>query len=177
MKHDDREMLKCYRKALKKELINDLEMDFENCVNVYEKHRHIASMIDTICNINDIIDGDDNEDDDDDKHHEKPELKNATIMKWADGMENADGSDGAHWTIEQATSVANQLGVSFDHISPEDFWITLNMMYSDYGQTLQETGITDAGIYGRLATDFLFDKDAIAPKEKLYYYYKDIVEK
>ena len=55
--------------------------------------------------------------------------------------------------------------------------ITLNMIYSDYGESLKKAGINDIGVFVDLAKDLLFDEDAKPPQEKLYCYYKYIVKK
>lgn len=168
----DKEMLKCYKKSLKHELINDLSDDFDACVHNYEKHKQVASMINTICDLNKMLDSDDY------GHDESHAITDDMLDAWAMGMENSDGTTGAHWTLEQTTAVANQINFPFgNNVSPKDFWVALNMIYSDYGATLKAAGVTDAAVYGNLAKDFLLDKDAIAPKEKLCYYYKYIVKK
>ena len=44
--------------------------------------------------------------------------------RWAKHMENDDGSTGSHWTLEQATAVANSIGV---HTDPWVWFAALNM--------------------------------------------------
>lgn len=38
----------------------------------------------------------------------------ADAKRWTEHMENDDGSTGPHWTLEQATAVANSIGVHTD---------------------------------------------------------------
>ncbi len=175
----EKKVLKEYRDMIEDVLMKDLERDGKVCAHDYSRHRMIASIIETICNIDKMLDKDDDDgsygrsDEHEHKHELTPEMEKA----WASSMENTDGSKGAHWTVEQTTAVAEQNGVRFDHITPTDWMIALNMIYSDYGKTLTEAGIADVDVFAKLAKDFLFDEDAVEPKEKLYYYYKYIVKK
>ena len=40
------------------------------------------------------------------QHFEREEA-----MQWADRMQNADGSTGPHWTMEQTTAIADSMGI------------------------------------------------------------------
>ena len=82
-----------------------------------------------------------------------------------------DGITGKKWTIDQTNDVARKLGISFssDTYSQYEFWAVMHMMYYDYHKTLEESGISDASIYGKLADDYLDDEDA--PKGKLVNYF------
>ena len=95
--------------------------------------------------------------------------------KWASYMVNDDGSTGAHWTMDQTTAVAEANGVKFEHISEWCWWITMNMMYSDYSAVADKYGIGTAEFYADMAKAFLFDKDGPGPREKLSAYYRGIV--
>lgn len=50
------------------------------------------------------------------KRHQSPTEaidKLATALEKAvEGMENEDGTKGPHWTVEETTSVANQMGIN-----------------------------------------------------------------
>lgn len=95
--------------------------------------------------------------------------------KWAEHMQNADGSTGAHWTMAQADAVADSVGVS--HEIPRWAWgVTLNMMYSDYYDVAMQFGLNRPEFYAALAKAFLIDKDAPAPEEKLLRYYQNVVK-
>ena len=76
-------------------------------------------------------------------------------------MRNEDGTIGAHWNYETATSVLHDKGWSFH---PCDWYYVLNMVYSDYYDDE-----ADNEYYFKLAADFLKDKDAPAGKAKKYY--------
>ena len=79
-------------------------------------------------------------------------------------------------TMEQTTALAESMGLSWDQISPWCWWVTMNMMYSDYGSVAIHYGVSTAEFFAELAQAFLFDKDGPAPKEKLAAYYHGIVK-
>jgi hypothetical protein len=101
-------------------------------------------------------------------------LSKKDIKKWEKSLENADGTKGKKYDVEQIEKVAQQNGVRFNEYSPELFTMVVNMMYSDYCKVLG----SDMMIYVRLAKAFLEDDDFDGePEEKVMLYYKCIVEK
>ena len=68
-------------------------------------------------------------------------LSDNEIREWNEQMENEDGSTGGHWNISQTNSVAESAGLRFDHITPEEWNVTMNMMYSDYSGGRTSTGL------------------------------------
>ena len=80
-------------------------------------------------------------------------------------MMNKDGSMGGHWTVEQTNGVAKNLGIVFTDYNEYDWNYVMNMMYSDYYGSIPN----DTTTYGKVARDFLDDKDA--PKGKALKYY------
>ena len=78
--------------------------------------------------------------------------------------------------MEQTTALAESMGLSWDQISPWCWWVTMNMMYSDYGSVAIHYGVSTAESFAELAQAFLFDKDGPGPKEKLAAYYHGIVK-
>lgn len=104
--------------------------------------------------------------------HEK--LSRKDIKKWEKSLENADGTKGKKYEVEQIQQVAKQIGVRFEEYSPEVFTMVVNMMYADYCKVLG----SDMMIYVKLAKAFLEDDDFEGePEEKVMLYYKCIVEK
>ncbi len=97
------------------------------------------------------------------------------LHHWAKNLRNNDGSTGPRWTIEQTTPAAKTAGVLFGAITPEEFWLTMNMMYSDYGGIAEKYGANKPEMYADMAKAFLFDKDGPDPEEKLAAYYRAIV--
>lgn len=61
-----------------------------------------------------------------------------------EGMENEDGTKGPHWTVEETTSVANQMGINLksEKHNKWDWFVAMNMIYSDfYKAVVAMTGI------------------------------------
>lgn len=110
-------------------------------------------------------------------HAEDSELHfgREAAKRWAEHMQNADGSTGAHWTMAQTDAVADSVGVP--HEIPRWAWgVTLNMMYSDYYDVAMQFGLNRPEFYAALAKAFLMDKDAPAPEEKLLRYYQNVIK-
>lgn len=103
-------------------------------------------------------------------------LTDDELHMWLRQMVNADGSAGQHWTAEQTSSVADAIGVRFDHVTAEEFCAAMNMMYSDYYAVGSKYGVDRPEFYADLAKAFLFDKDGPAPAEKLAAYYHSVVK-
>lgn len=76
-------------------------------------------------------------------------------------MKNKDGSTGEHWDYNTTTRVLESKGFDFN---PCDWYVALNMVYSDY----YKSGRSD-DTYVELAYDFLSDEDAPTHKMKRYY--------
>lgn len=97
----------------------------------------------------------------------------ADARRWTEHMENDDGSKGPNWTLEQATAVANSIGV---HVDPWIWFAALNMEYSDGFDVAQKYGLDRPEYYADLAKAFLFDKDGGGPEAKIAGYYHGVVE-
>jgi hypothetical protein len=76
-------------------------------------------------------------------------------------MKNKDGSVGEHWDRDTTDKVLHSKGYDFN---PCDWYVALNMIYSDY----YKSGRSDE-TYIEMAYDFLADEDAPAHKMKRYY--------
>lgn len=100
------------------------------------------------------------------------ELDMAMAEEWMRSLQNEDGTRGAHWTMDQAKQVLNQRKINCD---PLEFWVALNVMYSDYAPVFKKHGVGErVDIYADMAKAFLDDKDA-AP-DKLAAYYQHVVK-
>lgn len=96
-------------------------------------------------------------------------------MRWAEHMQNADGTTGPHWTMDQTSAVADASGIPHD--IPRWAWgVAMNMMYSDYYDVARKFGVNVPEFYAELARAFLMDKDGPGPEEKLCAYYRCIVK-
>lgn len=78
---------------------------------------------------------------------------------WVESLRNKDGTTGPHWSKSQTDSYAG----SFDK---NDWYVVLNMMYSDYYSPKFDTST-----YLELAKDWLSDKDTAEGKLLNYYMY------
>ena len=98
-----------------------------------------------------------------------------TATRWAERMQNADGTTGPHWTMDQTSAVADASGIPHD--IPRWAWgVAMNMMYSDYYDVARKFGVNAPEFYAELARAFLMDKDGPGPEEKLCAYYRCIVK-
>ena len=76
--------------------------------------------------------------------------------RWTSKMQNADGTKGCHWTLEQTQDVAKQRNINCD---PNDFWAAMNMMHSDYCTVARSYSADNQNFYADMAAAFLRDKD------------------
>ena len=93
--------------------------------------------------------------------------------EWAKNLKNSDGSSGAHWSMEDTETVRKTRNIN--DCKPEDFWISMNMMYSDYQGVAKKYGIDKPEFYADMAKSFLTDKDSKQGREKLEAYYEYVV--
>lgn len=106
------------------------------------------------------------------QEHEKclpsEEPDEAALYEWVDHMVNADGTTGPHWSRHEAEVIRAQYGITCDET---EFYVTLNMMYSDYCMAAVQVGVSMVELYARMAEAFLKDPDARPGKLKRYYEY------
>lgn len=95
-------------------------------------------------------------------------LDKETAEAWMSKLHNEDGSMGAHWTMDQTKQVMAQKHMELD---PIEFYVTMNMLYSDYCQIAKTHGVNTVDFYADMARAFLVDKDAVANKLLAYYEY------
>lgn len=91
-----------------------------------------------------------------------------------EGMENEDGTKGPHWTVEETTSVANQMGINLKSEKPNkwDWYVAMNMIYSDfYKAVVSMTGSANTKHFAELTKAWLCDKDISEGKMWHYYVY------
>lgn len=89
-------------------------------------------------------------------------------------MENEDGTKGPHWTVEETTSVANQMGINLrsEKHNKWDWYVAMNMIYSDfYKAVVAMTGGTNTKHFAELAKAWVSDKDISEGKMWHYYVY------
>lgn len=96
-------------------------------------------------------------------HHEFTE---EDAKEWAKHM-----NPPARWTMDQTTAVMYQNG--YNH-KPCEFWVVMNMLFSDYGKTMIKFGADKPEVWAALAHDFLDDPDA--QDGKVGRYWRDVVK-
>lgn len=97
-------------------------------------------------------------------------------IHWAEHMQNADGTTGPHWTMDQTTAVAESMGIQAPVVPHWAWGVAMNMMYSDYYPVAVEFGLNRPEFYAALAKAFLIDKDGPGPERKLMEYYEHIAK-
>ncbi len=96
-------------------------------------------------------------------------LSREMAREWTSQMENEDGTTGPHWNMSQTDTVMAQKGIECD---PTEFFVAMNMMYSDYCKVFRKFGVGDKiDFYACMAQAFLDDKDAHPDKLARYYEY------
>ena len=79
-----------------------------------------------------------------------------------EGMENEDGSKGPHWTVEETTSIANQMCINLksEKHNKWDWYVAMNMIYSDfYKAVVAITGGASTKHFAELTKAWICDKD------------------
>lgn len=110
---------------------------------------------------------------DDPRNHIR-KLDKETAERWVSEMDKADGSGkGGKWTYQQVEELMKAKGYKLD---PVDMYIAMNMIHSDYGNTLSKYGVTSQDVYLALAKDWIEDDDVAAGDMKTTKYYYDIVK-
>lgn len=100
------------------------------------------------------------------------------IETWKSMMRNEDGTRGEHFRAEQVKYACQQTGIDCEEFGDDIFCLAMNMVYSDYCKVAKKYGVDTPEFYADMAKAFLRDKDFDGkPEEKLYLYYKSIVEK
>lgn len=109
----------------------------------------------------------------------KPEMFSHKDMEtWKSMMKNEDGTRGVHFRGEQVKHACQQAGIDCEEFGEDIFCLAMNMKYSDYCKVAKKYGVDMPEFYADMAKAFLRDKDFDGkPEEKLYLYYKAIVER
>lgn len=104
-----------------------------------------------------------------------PHFDEKMARKAVEHMKNEDGTNGEHWTIEQALKLAEQHGVSVKgDFDKYDWYVALNMVYSDfYRAVVTLTGSNNPKAFVELAKAWLMDKDV--DEGKMWYYYSFVI--
>lgn len=101
-----------------------------------------------------------------------PHFNEELALRAVSKMENEDGTRGAHWSIEETTTVANQYNVNLKSAkyNKYDWFVALNMIYSDYFRAVVNMTSSDhIKSFVELTKAWLNDKDIT--EGKMWYYY------
>lgn len=105
-------------------------------------------------------------------------LSKSDMNKWNRELDNADGTHGPHFSIEQIMKAAKDMNIHFDDFDERDLRMAANMLYSDFCEATRPyiSPDRDCHFYVGLAKAFLEDDDGPEACEKLALYYYCIVE-
>ena len=68
-------------------------------------------------------------------------------------MENEDGTRGPHWSIDETTALASQYGITLgSKFNRYDWFVALNMVYSDYYKVINAITSGNASLASQLAS-------------------------
>lgn len=99
-----------------------------------------------------------------------PRISREAAEAWVASM-FGETSSGEQWSFEQAAQVMRQREIVCD---PVEFYVTLNMMHSDFSRVAKRLSLNSMDFYARLAEAFLNDPDA--PPDKLARYYSAVTK-
>lgn len=96
------------------------------------------------------------------------------VRHWVDGMENTDGTMGPHWSMEETWRL--QTENNLQSCGRLAFWAAVNMIWSDYGEIILDTGCSVETVCPLMAAAFLMDPDSKRKGlDKLAAYYRHVV--
>lgn len=104
---------------------------------------------------------------------EPGDLTHEQMRKWVANMAAPapNMAAGQHWSKSETDAILKQYGY---HVDDWDFWVCMNMMWSDYYEAASHVGITSDRFFAEMANAWLDDEDAV--EDKLCWYYEYIVE-
>ena len=102
-------------------------------------------------------------------------LDQRTAERWANMMQNVDGTTGPHWSYQQVEQLKQQKRELQPYSTP-DLYATLNMMYSDYKDVAKKFNADNQDFYICMAKAWLDDKDAGSGESKTMNYFKYVVD-
>lgn len=107
------------------------------------------------------------------QHNKKKYLPEEELRKWSSRLMREIGEKES-LKMDSIMKRAESLSIEFEKFSPQEFYTTMLMIYSDYHKTL---GTANVDLYLKLAKDWLCDEDAeVRYGEKLAAYYYSVVK-
>lgn len=106
--------------------------------------------------------------------HNMKYIPDHELRKWGEKLTRSlDEKDRDMLKKETILKKAEEMGIKFEKFIPEEFYVTVLMVYTDFGKTI---GSANLDMYIRLAKDWLCDEDAgLQYGEKLSAYYYHVV--
>lgn len=105
----------------------------------------------------------------------KPKLTKWELRRWAENLENEDGTDGPHFDKRVIKERAKHAGHEMEGYTEDELCMAANMLYSDYCEVLRPLVAREpekeADFYIKMARAFLEDRDAPEGAVKLAMYY------
>lgn len=93
-------------------------------------------------------------------------------MNLVEEMAVTDGSGrptGEKWSYQESKDVGMKNGINFAQVDSYEWYVVLNMMYSDYYRTAKKHGFNDSTFFAELASDWFSDVDAKENKTFCYF--------
>lgn len=104
----------------------------------------------------------------------RPKLTKWELRRWAENLENEDGTDGPHFEKRMIKERVKHMGHELSGYTEDELCMAANMLYSDYCEVLRPLVAREpekeADFYIRMAKAFLEDKDAPDGSAKLAMY-------
>lgn len=105
----------------------------------------------------------------DGKYRMTEQLTEEIATAWVEELENTDPDHptGPKWSRETIKPLAMKHGFTTPGKQLE-FWVVMNMMYSDYAETAKKHGVSTLDFYADMAKAWMRDKDAVEHKTAAY---------
>lgn len=112
-----------------------------------------------------------------DGEQDRYEMTRDKAVEWMEHLKNEDPAHptGPRWTMEEVKPYAAKHGVEDGGEEFVEFWVAMNMLYSDYYAVFKEYNLATPDAFAKMAKAFLHDKDAM--DHKLGRYYCGVVRK
>lgn len=105
--------------------------------------------------------------------HQEMKLTKEDMHRWKQKLQNADGTKGEHYDMQQIMHVAEKLGIKMNGFDEKDLCLMVNVLYSDYCRVIKKYVPVEKELmaYVEMAKAFFEDADGPKPEEKLALYY------
>lgn len=98
-----------------------------------------------------------------------PELAEGLVKDMAI-TDGSDRTNGEKWSMTETTDVGNKIGVNWERIPKCEWYLVMNLMYSDYYTVAKKHGLTDYTFFAELSQAWFQDVDAKDNKTFKYFF-------